>query len=209
MKRTVKWILFLSSYIPLFLILIIQNIDIKKSFAFFKSIFKGDAIKFIKTSSFEDIYLWILIFICIFSIITLILLINQTDGFSKKRKITHIETNNGSILEYFVTYLLALSNSSFNLRDVIVFWIILLIIGYLYIKNNMFFINPTLHLLFKYNIYKVSYDLNLNGVVNSNNGFILSKLDEYEFNSYIGKNIEITSLADGFNSNIYIFNKSR
>lgn len=205
MKKTVKWILFISSYIPLFIILIIQNIDIKKSLIFFKAIFRGNATKFIKTSSFEDVYLWVLVFISIFSIITLIVLIKQTNGFSKKRKITHIETNNDSILEYFVTYLLALSNSSFDLRDVVIFWIILLIIGSLYIKNNMFFINPTLHLLFKYNIYKVSYDSSLNEVTNSNNGFVLTKLDEYQFNSYIDKKIELTTLEEGFNSTIYIF----
>lgn len=205
MKNTVKWILFLSSYIPLFIILIIQNIDIKKSLDFFKSIFEGTVVELIKTSTFEDIYLWMLIIICVLSLITLRLLIKQTDESPKKRKITHIETNNRSILEYFVTYILVLSNSSFNLKSVIVFWMILSIIGYLYIKNNMFFINPTLHLLFKYNIYKVSYDLTLNGVTSSNNAFILSKLDEYDFNSYIGKDIYITILSEGFNSNIYIF----
>lgn len=69
----------------------------------------------------------------------------------------------------------------------------------------MFFINPTLHLLFKYNIYKVSYDSSLNEVTNSNNGFVLTKLDEYQFNSYIDKKIELTTLEEGFNSTIYIF----
>lgn len=205
MKNRVKWILFLSSYIPLFIILMIQNIDIKKSLTLLKSIFKGNTVELIKASTFGDIYLWTLIIICIFSLITLMLLIKQASEFPKKRKITHIEANNRSILEYFVTYILVLSNSSFDLRSVIVFWIILSIIGYLYIKNNMFFINPTLHLLFRYNIYKVSYELTLNGNTCSNNAFILSKLDEYDFNSYIGKDIDITILSEGFNSNIYIF----
>lgn len=204
MKKKVKWALFISSYIPLFIILIVQNIDLERSFNSLKYILNGDILIIIKTITFQDIYIWTLVFISVISIIILNLSINQSNGFYKKRKITNIESNNSSILEYFVTYLLALSNASFEPRDILVFWMILLIIGYLYIKNNMFFINPTLHLIFKYNIYKISYDSGLNGKENILNGFVLSKLEEYEFNSYLNKYIDITSLSEGFNNNIYL-----
>lgn len=204
MKEKVKWILFISSYIPLFIILIIQNIDLERSLNSFKHILNGDILIIIKTMTFKDIYIWALIFLSVISIIILKLSINQSKGFYKKRKITNIEVNNSSILEYFMTYLLALSNASFEPRDVLVFWIILLIIGHLYIKNNMFFINPTLHLIFRYNIYKVSYDSGLNGEENIINGFVLSKLGEYEFNSYLNKSIYLSSLSEGFNNNIYL-----
>lgn len=206
MINFVKWILFISSYIPLFIILIIKNIDLDASFKAFKYLFIYKDFTILKNISFEDIYLWFLIILSLTCIMIIKILFIQVCGFSKEITIKEIETNNNSILEYFVTYILTLSTSGFSIRDIIIFWIILYIIGTLYIKNNMFHVNPTLHLGFKYNIYKVKYSNNPN-LSNLKDCFILSKLNEYEFNSYLNKSISINSLAEGLNKNIYLQNK--
>ncbi|EPZ54754.1 hypothetical protein H477_3895 [[Clostridium] sordellii ATCC 9714] len=169
MKKSVKWLLFISSYIPLFIILIFTNIDFKSTYNFIQYILTNRCEFILKNIKFQDIYLWILIILCITCLVLVKIVIIQSRGFEDNKKIIDIEPNNNSILEYFVTYLLTLSSSGFSFKEVFIFWFILYIIGHLYIKNNQFHINPTLCLLFKYNIYKVKTE-------NSKECFILSKL---------------------------------
>ena len=198
MRNTTKWILFMSSYIPLFIILIIYNIDINKTIESILYIFKGNLSIVLRNVSFEDIYLCLLITLSTLLIFSLKLLLKESMGFHKTIKIINIKSSNNSILEYFVTYLLTFTSSTFDLRNVIVFWFTLFIIGYLYIKNNMLYINPTLHLVFKYNIYKIE----------DNNGtscILLSKLSDYQINSYCKKEINASPIYESLNENIYIY----
>ena len=198
MKNTTKWLLFMSSYIPLFIILIIYNIDINKTIKSILYIFKGNLSMVLRNVSFEDIYLCLLITLSISLTLSLKLLFKDARGFHKTIKIMRIESSNNSILEYFVTYLLTFTSSEFDLRNVIVFWFTLLIIGYLYIKNNMLYINPTLHLVYKYNIYKIE---DSNGI----SCVLLSKLNDYQINSYYKKEINANPIYESLNENIYIY----
>ena len=52
--------------------------------------------------------------------------------------------------------------------------------------------------MFRYNIYIVETN-------NEKKCFVLSRLNEYEFNSYINKDINLTILSEGFNGNIYLY----
>lgn len=198
MKNITKWILFISSYIPLFIILIFTNIDFNETLKSINLILLGKFDIIIKNISLIDLYLWFLITICIVCLFLVKYLILQSRGFDYNKKIINIKPSNNSVLEYFVTYLLTLSSSGFSLKEIIVFWFILYIIGNLYIKNNNFHINPTLYLIFKYNIYIVETN-------SDKNCFVLSRLNEYEFNSYINKDINLTILSEGFSGNIYLY----
>ena len=198
MKNITKWILFISSYSPLFIILIFTNIDFNKTLNSINLILSGNFKMILKNITFVDLYLWLLITICIVCLILVKCLIIQSRGFEYNKKIINIEPSNSSVLEYFVTYLLTFSSSSFSFKEIVVFWFILYIIGHLYIKNNNFYINPTLYLMFRYNIYIVETN-------NEKKCFVLSRLNEYEFNSYINKDINLTILSEGFNGNIYLY----
>lgn len=200
MKNITKWILFISSYIPLFIILIVNNIDLNRTFESISHIFCGNLNILINNITFKDIYLLILILTCIFFPLLISFILKSSDGFHQPLVVKSIETNNSSVLEYFITYLVTLISSGFSLREIIVFWIILYIIGHIYIKNNMLYVNPTLYLLFKFNIYKVSDSDGLNC-------FVLSKLNEYEFNSIVNKKISVIPISESFNGNIYIYKK--
>lgn len=200
MKNIAKWILFISSYVPLFVILIVSNIDLSRTFKSISYIFHGKLNVLINGITFKDIYLLILALICIFSPFLINYIIKSSDGFPQPILLKSVETSNNSVLEYFITYLVTLISSGFSLREIIVFWIILYIIGHLYIKNNMLYVNPTLYLLFKFNIYKVSDSDNLTC-------FVLSKLNEYEFNSIVNKEISVIPISESFNGNIYIYKK--
>lgn len=203
MKKSVKWLLFISSYIPLFVILIVDNIDIDSTFTSFNYVLTGNISSAFKLIVFQDVYLWFLISLCILSLSILILVIRQSHGFTNPKRVKNIETDNKAILEYFVSYILALNNSSFNIRDILIFWIVFLIIGYLYIKNNMFYVNPTLHLLFGYNIYKITYETN--NRKSTNEGFVISKLSDYAFASYADTVLDLIPLSEGLGNNIFLF----
>ena len=197
MKSTTKWLLFMSSYVPLFIILIIYNIDLNRTINSISYIIKGNLVYILKNITFEDFYLCFLIVLSILLTLSLKLVFKENSGFHKKLRIMKIESSNNSILEYFTTYLLTFTSSEFDLRGVIAFWFILWIIGYLYIKNNMLYINPTIHLFYKYNIYKISDN---NGI----SAILLSKLNDYEINTYYQEEVSVNLIYDSLNGNIYI-----
>ena len=63
-------------------------------------------------------------------------------------------------------------------------------------KNNMLYVNPTLHIFFKYNIYKVKS--------NEENYFILSKQDKYTFNKNLNKQVNASIFSEDADKKIYI-----
>lgn len=73
-------------------------------------------------------------------------------------KITKIENINYEHLTFLATYIIPLVCFQFeNLRYVIVFVLLLIIIGLIYIRTDIFYTNPTLALL-QFRIYKVTGD---------------------------------------------------
>ena len=87
---------------------------------------------------------------------------------SLPEKISSIENVNFEHLTFLATYLLPFL--TFNLtedRNTLIFFLILIIIGMIYVKTNMFYTNPTLALL-GYHIYKIS-------TTNRTNIIIISK----------------------------------
>ncbi|KGL47841.1 MULTISPECIES: anti-phage protein KwaA [Porphyromonas] len=71
-------------------------------------------------------------------------------------KITEIENIDYEHLTFLTTYIIPLVCFQFeNLRYVIVFVILLIVIGLIYIRTDIFYTNPTLALL-KFRIYKVT-----------------------------------------------------
>ena len=106
-------------------------------------------------------------------------------------KVIMIENLNWEHLTFLVTYVIPFL--SFNLnedRNGLVFFLVLIIIGIIYIKTNMFYTNPTLALL-GYHIYKLS-------TTNKENIIIISK-DVIQEND----RIQYQLLSD----NIYMANK--
>lgn len=111
---------------------------------------------------------------------------------SLPEKITKIENVNWEHLTFLTTYVIPFVTFNFNEeRNGLIFFLLLFIIGLIYVKTNMFYTNPTLALL-GYQIYKVS-------TTNRENVIIISKgsLSQNDW-------IESKLLSD----NIYIANKT-
>jgi len=111
---------------------------------------------------------------------------------SLPEKINKVENINWEHLTFLATYILPFLSFNFNEdRNGLIFFLVLIIIGFIYIKTNMFYTNPTLALL-GYHIYKIS-------TLNRPNIIIISK-DLLKENDWI----ESKLLGD----NIYIANKT-
>lgn len=116
---------------------------------------------------------------------------------SLPEKVTNIENINWEHLTFLVTYVIPLLSFDldFNLdkdRNSLMFFLVLIIIGLIYVKTNMFYTNPTLAIL-GYHIYKIS-------TTKRNNVIFISR-DVISENDWI----EHKLLCD----NIYIANKSK
>lgn len=167
MNKLGKTIFFISSYIPLYLLMIILNFNIK-------GFLNGVRLVFNKNISMKVFsYIWMsltvpdylvimLIIISLFSLILLVVTININSGYPEELRIISIANNNIELLNYVVVYIFSFANSMFSeFKDMytqkfLVFVLLFALIGYFFIKSNLLYINPVIYFLFKYNIYRVN-----------------------------------------------------
>lgn len=141
----IKLILFVSSYFPMSIILLIVNFDSINS--------KNELMQ-------PRIFVFlIIIFLIIFiSIISLKLLAKSSNG-TKRLKLVNVERPDDSLINYMMTYVISLAtmNDLNNTYQLLANLFIFLLIGYLYIKLNLLYFNP-LWALAGFVPYKVNDD---------------------------------------------------
>ena len=155
-KNIIKWdkihkiILFVSSYIPLYLLLIVKDIVGRLERYGLKSLKN-----FYKINSLNDIMILILLFFILTSFFYLRhMLKTATKGAYIKIKEIKDETST-NFLNYISIYFLSCIGLSLgSYEDMTVLVIVMFIIGYIYTSSNLVYINPILHLL-GYGIYNM------------------------------------------------------
>ena len=143
--------LFVSSYIPLYILLVLKNIieRIKTWTKLWKQL---------KTAHFfdeiNDYAIIVLLLLTIVSAIYLLRLTKRTDC-SHEYEIMEINEQTGTVyFNYISVYLLSCIGLSLNnTADVFVFCFLMILIGYIYVSNQMTYMNPVLQ-LFHYRIYE-------------------------------------------------------
>lgn len=146
--------LFLSSYIPLYILLIGK--DLIRRFTYEDKFLIPEKINlFNGTSDYINILLLIL---SVFSIIQLKRAIKNS-GEGTHSLVMEVENKTAShFLNYISIYLISCVGLSINKpEDVFVFIFLMFLIGYIYISNNMFYINPTLNLM-GYKVFDVKLE---------------------------------------------------
>lgn len=151
-------ILFLSSYIPLYMIIIIQNSSslISKVQAMISNK------EFIVKRLLECTEVYVVVFCFLLTVTLLILLIrmirntefkNNTNGTSIK--VIELKDNNHNyITSYIAVYILPFITLNLTtLTGILQFLVLFYFIGFIYLKYTMIFINPILNIIFKINIY--------------------------------------------------------
>lgn len=148
-----KTFLYLSSFFPLFVLLVIQNIEIISNSdllsisAFFSQFFEK------KWYAPESIFWFSVILFLIASVISIVMFFFfylNAEGASGKLVGENFERTD--TLGYIITYIVPLLSMNIaSYRSLIVNFVLFIIIGVFYIKNNQFFMNPVFNLM-GYNI---------------------------------------------------------
>lgn len=165
-----KWIFFISSYIPLYFIFIIQGILslIDNYIQYNSTIDESYPLSLLLPYTRENTFLkdnigsiGLIIFFIILSLVSFQLLkstLKDTGRTSDFCKLYNIQKYNPAITEYILVYILPfISTSIFEIKDLITFIIVFLIIGILQVKNDLVYTNPVLYIL-NYNIYTFKKD---------------------------------------------------
>ncbi|MGN0961561.1 MAG: hypothetical protein ACI4PF_05125 [Christensenellales bacterium] len=140
-----KIILFISAFVPMY-ILFLVNLVVE--------IINGN----LHFNITNTVVLISLIVLTIIGVVGLLIIINSKDN--KVEKITVLSKQNLTdqhFLNYFSLFvLLALTFDLSKICFICVFIIILLFIGIVYVKNNIFYVNPLLNIM-GYSFYDISY----------------------------------------------------
>lgn len=176
-------ILFISSYCPLYLIIMVQNIssllnkytkrmnEINLRIVDFMKSKELCKVEFFEILKCPEIYMigicLILIILSYFLVKNMLKDINNYSGSSFIVKVLQSKSLNYEyVLTYFSIYIfpfITLNLSSFS--GIIQFFILWLLIGYVYVKNSLVYINPLLNIVFKYNIYNIELEYDDDGEV--------------------------------------------
>lgn len=155
MTRLSKWILFFISYIPLFAIFALDCV-----FNYIKNngfIFTDGLVHFF-TNPYSDYYVytfWVLIAVILFLLIFFAFIIKVLAGQKIKVTIVNIKKNESDVSSYFITYLIPFLGANDSVFDLIIFACVFILIGFIYVENNMLHVNPTLFLL-RYKVFNAT-----------------------------------------------------
>ena len=143
-KILMKCLLFISSYFPLYVFLLVLNIDNYNSYE--------------KIQRIPTIIFLVAMSICIvLSIISVVLILISKNG-TKKMLIEDIERPDDTIISYIMTYIIPiLTVNNMSKYEIIVNILLFILIGYLYIRLNLLYLNP-LWSMFGYIPYRVNND---------------------------------------------------
>ena len=153
MNKIGKVIMFLSSYSPLYILIITLNygfMDIVNSMIKFTNIARINV---------NDIILYILIILIIFPNIILKIILKVSNDYSETIRMTGISDGNDKVVDYVLAYIVSFITTDFvnlkndNMNTLVTGILIQILLCYLYCKSNMLYINPVLNICFGYNIF--------------------------------------------------------
>ena len=132
LKNYIKWLLFLSSYVPLYLILLLFVWDSNRLIFYF------------------------LIGLTAITIIALLIVLKALNSFEKTFvKLKKVDPKNSEFISYIFTYILPFLSSNFSdVKYIIAMAGIFLLIGFMYVRSNLIYTNPLLNLL-GYDLYEI------------------------------------------------------
>jgi hypothetical protein len=157
-----RTMLYISSYIPLYLLMISKNIlerTTQEGNFIIKNIItiKEGSITFNKDIVlFDEINDYALLFLSLLTIISLVYLvitIKKTDCDKKYKVVSFSNETVNNFFNYISIYLLSCMGLTLNsIVDVFILFFLMILLGYIYVTNNIIYLNPVLNFM-KYKIY--------------------------------------------------------
>lgn len=153
-----KLMLFVSSYIPLYMLLIVKNI--------FERITEGGHFvnimqKFKDATWFDEINDWA---VCILTLVVVVSAVYLWRALAietsiKKYLVTEVSDETGNYyFNYISIYLLSCMGLTLNsIVDCFLFLFVMIIVGYIYVSNNMMYMNPIANIM-GYKVYNCILD---------------------------------------------------
>ena len=151
LKKVSLLLLFFVSYLPLFIILFIQNLKLKDNEIPYKTL---------KEIVSHNVIPIICLFLSISSIAVYFFISHyiKSFGFKTPEKVLKVKNTGIEYLAYLGTYIIPFIGMKFDTtNNAIATWILILVIAFIYPRTNLIYANPTLALL-GYNIYKVNLE---------------------------------------------------
>lgn len=149
-----RTIMFISSYFPLYIIIIIL---------YSSKLLKG----LMEKNVLIIIFTILLVLLIVFSAVSIILL-KKGQGIREK-VISNLENPDDTVLSYIMTYIIPLVTNGDNSNEVYIVNVILFVlIGYIYLRLNLIYLNP-LWAIFGYLIYR-----------DSNRGIVITNISREE-----------------------------
>lgn len=145
-----KIIMYLSAFLPMFWLILIKD---------YATILKDAIAGEVPYSDLLSIQLFVVLGIVFLVTVITIILISGNKNLSNDLVVATKVTNRTAeyYLGYFSLFILELFAFSFtDIVDIIVMSILLLLLGIVYVKNGLFFINPTLN-IFRSFIFEVEF----------------------------------------------------
>lgn len=147
-------LLFISSYVPLYVLLVIKNILERCTN---EGVFEFNINKLRTADYFDEINDYAIVLLIILTLISLIYLNNiksKTDGIHYYTVLDIEEQTGNMYFNYISVYLLSCLGLTLNsIPDVFVLFFLMILIGYIYISNHMTYMNPVLQFI-GYRIYE-------------------------------------------------------
>ena len=143
-KYTARTVMFVSSYFPLYIMLIVLHYE------------KYDTVEELLRFK-QTLFLVVLVGCIIISIVSIIFLKISRGG--ADLSLDEIERSDDTIISYMMTYIIPILTTNFiSCGEVLVNIILFLLIGYLYIRMNLLYLNP-LWSMFGYLSYRANSDI--------------------------------------------------
>lgn len=146
--------LFVSSYIPLYILVFINNIKIVNNS---KKVTRKISYYILETANINKYISIGLLLLTVVGIFALIILFRNKAN-NRQKKFQELKSLNVDILNYFITYLIPLLTMEFDdIISVIVNVIIFIIIGIFYVSENQIHLN-IIYIMLGYKVYKDKED---------------------------------------------------
>lgn len=171
--KILKCIWFVSSYMPLYFLLIIYNLDIQQIED------KSPFYSLYKAWNDNAIFNWVMLGLCILSILSLSVVFMIKSNRVMKCQVSQIKNGSPDVLNYFITYLFPILTMDIeNGNSVFCNIIIFIIIGMFYLQSEQLHWNPTL-IFMRIKIFEI------------NGNIVLTRKDRKWLEAYIADNSQI------------------
>ena len=146
--------LFISSYVPLYILLIIKNVLERCTNS---GCFDISRTKIKNAHYFDEVNDYAILILVALSLVSMFYLMKITPkrGGEHFYKIIEVEGQTGNVyFNYISIYLLSCLGLTLNsIVDVFVLFFVMILVGYIYVSNHMTYMNPTLQFL-GYKVYE-------------------------------------------------------